>query len=393
MLIEYMQLLSVLRLTRIANYWNRTAEAVLLALSITPISSYAWMSIECALPAGMAPARYAYLGNIAATMLPVGLVAVVCAVTLTWAARDARRRGFLTLRSYPYVVPTVLLGAFKAMTYVYPGVASAAVGIFSCKHLDRPASMAGEVVAAQGTFWSKDLDTQCFGSKHAALALSVGLPVLLLLIAFSALQAALLARRARRKPDGLYKPEFWTHYGFLYGDYRPRMYLWGCLRELRLLVLITLVVVLQAQPEAQVQLLAGWVLVLLLLGLHAALAPFKTRQLNALQLAMLASLSFTLYAGVLSSISGFPAAAASTMQHAAVLVDAAVAVTLLCALLWRARLMFDYDGDGRVSWADVRCTFAQHGGAVSVAVGAALACLVNRCGACKWMLRDSGSAA
>lgn len=85
----------------------------------------------------------------------VGLVAVVCAVTLTWAARDARRRGFLTLRSYPYVVPTVLLGAFKAMTYVYPGVASAAVGIFSCKHLDRPASMAGEVVAAQGTFWSK----------------------------------------------------------------------------------------------------------------------------------------------------------------------------------------------------------------------------------------------
>jgi hypothetical protein len=40
MLIEYTQLLSVLRLTRLANSWSRTAEAVLLALSITPISSF-----------------------------------------------------------------------------------------------------------------------------------------------------------------------------------------------------------------------------------------------------------------------------------------------------------------------------------------------------------------
>jgi hypothetical protein len=70
MLIEYMQLLSVLRLTRLATYWGRTAEAVLLALSVTPISSYAWMSIECALPAGMAPDSYAYFSTLATTMIP-----------------------------------------------------------------------------------------------------------------------------------------------------------------------------------------------------------------------------------------------------------------------------------------------------------------------------------
>jgi hypothetical protein len=85
----------------------------------------------------------------------VGLVAVVCAITFAWAARDAQRQGFLTLRSYPYLVPTVLLGAFKAVTYVYPGVTSAVISIFSCKQLDSPASVAGEVVAAQGVFWSK----------------------------------------------------------------------------------------------------------------------------------------------------------------------------------------------------------------------------------------------
>jgi hypothetical protein len=70
MLIEYMQLLSVLRLTRLANFWSRTAEAVLLALSITPISSFAWMSIECALPAGLPPDSYAYFSTLAATLLP-----------------------------------------------------------------------------------------------------------------------------------------------------------------------------------------------------------------------------------------------------------------------------------------------------------------------------------
>jgi hypothetical protein len=85
----------------------------------------------------------------------VGLVVVVCVITFTWSASDAKRRGFITLRSYPNLVPTVLLGAFKAMTYVYPGVASAVISICSCKQLDSPASVAGEVVAAQGTFWSK----------------------------------------------------------------------------------------------------------------------------------------------------------------------------------------------------------------------------------------------
>jgi hypothetical protein len=126
-------------------------------------------------------------------------------------------------------------------------------------------------------------------------------------------------------------------------------------------------------------------LVLLLLGLHAALAPFKSKQLNVLQLAMLASLVFTFYVGVLSSIEGVPAAAASVLQHVAVLLDAGVAVTLLGALLWRARLVFDYDGDGKVSWLDVKHTFARicsHGTAVPAAVRSIVTWLAGSFAAC-----------
>jgi hypothetical protein len=235
---------------------------------------------------------------------------------------------------------------------------------------------------------SQNLDTQCFGPKHATFALALGVPVLLLLVAFPALQAMLLARRARREPEGLYKPVFWTHYGFLFSDYRHRVYLWGCLREVRQLLLVTLVVVLQAQPQAQVQLLAGWILALLLLGLHAALAPFKTKLLNALQLAMLASLAFTFYVGVLSTVEVVPGVAASVLQHIAVIVDALAAVALLGALLWRARLVFDNDRDGKVSWNNVKQTCAQHSGAAAAALGAAAGWVSSMAGACSCGARN-----
>jgi hypothetical protein len=160
------------------------------------------------------------------------------------------------------------------------------------------------------------------------------------------------------------------------------------LREVRQLLLVTLVVVLQAQPHAQVQLLAGWVLALLLLGVHAALAPFKTKQLNALQLAMLASLVFTFYVGVLSTVDSVPRIAASVLQHVAVVVDALVAVALVGALLWRARLVFDHNRDGKVSWKDVKQTLAQHSGAVAAALCAAAAWMLSMVGVCRCTARN-----
>lgn len=70
MFIEFMQLLSIFRLTRIGVVWRSAAEAVLLAMSITPISSYSWMSLECVLPAGLSPQQYAFDSTLASTYIP-----------------------------------------------------------------------------------------------------------------------------------------------------------------------------------------------------------------------------------------------------------------------------------------------------------------------------------
>lgn len=71
--IEFMQLLSIFRLTRISMVWRSAAEAVLLAMSITPISSYSWVSIECTLQEGLRPQQYAMASTLTSTYIPGAL--------------------------------------------------------------------------------------------------------------------------------------------------------------------------------------------------------------------------------------------------------------------------------------------------------------------------------
>lgn len=215
---------------------------------------------------------------------------------------------------------------------------------------------------------TQDLDTACFQGSHLTYALAVGLPMLLLVVLYPLLVAGLLTRQARRGADGLYDVGYWANYSMLYQDYTPAMYLWGSIRELRQLLLIAVVVVLQAYP-VQLQMVGGWVLSLLLLGSHAALMPFRTRLLNGLQLAMLAAISFTFYAAVLASVVGVSAGAVAALQFIAVALNIIVALVLLGVLLWRAHLWFDYDNDGKVTWADIKHTVRHGSDAVSKTVG------------------------
>jgi len=70
MFIEFMQLLSIFRLTRISVVWRSAAEAVLLAMSITPISSYSWVAMECLMGEGLSSQQYAFDGILATTYIP-----------------------------------------------------------------------------------------------------------------------------------------------------------------------------------------------------------------------------------------------------------------------------------------------------------------------------------
>jgi hypothetical protein len=141
------------------------------------------------------------------------------------------------------------------------------------------------------------------------------------------------------------------------------MYLWGTVRDLRQLLLVAVVVVLQAYP-VQVQMVGGWVLSLALLLSQVSLLPFRTGLLNGLQTAMLSAISLTFYAGVLSSVAGFPPRGAAALQYAAIVVDLVVALVLLGVLVWRARLWLDFDKDGKVSLDDIKRTL-QSGGEIT----------------------------
>lgn len=187
--------------------------------------------------------------------------------------------------------------------------------------------------------------------------------MLLLVVLYPLVQLLLLRRQARRQPDGLADVTFWANYSVLYQDYKQHLYLWGSMRDLRQLLLVAVVVVLQAYP-VQVQMLGGWVLSLALLLSHVSLLPFRTGLLNGLQTAMLAAISLTFYGGVLSSVAGFPAKGAAALQYFAVIFDLLVALLLLGVLIWRARLWLDFDKDGKVTWTDVKQTL-QSGGEIT----------------------------
>jgi hypothetical protein len=209
----------------------------------------------------------------------------------------------------------------------------------------------------------QDLDTVCFQGTHLTYALAVGVPMLLLIVLYPLVQLLLLRRQARRQPDGLADVSFWANYSVLYQDYTQHMYLWGSVRDLRQLLLVAVVVVLQAYP-VQLQMVGGWVLSLALLLSHVSLLPFRTRLLNGLQTAMLAAICFTFYTGVLSSIAGFPAKGSTALQYIAVVANLLVALVLLCVLIWRARLWLDFDKDGQVTLTDIKQTL-QSGGEIT----------------------------
>ena len=206
----------------------------------------------------------------------------------------------------------------------------------------------------------------CFQGTHLTYALAVGVPMLLLIALYPLVQLLLLSHQARRQPDGLADVSFWANYSMLYQDYKQHMYLWGSVRDLRQLLLVAVVVVLQPYP-VQVQMVGGWVLSLALLLSHVSLLPFRTALLNGLQTVMLAAISFTFYASVLSSVAGFPAKGSIALQYIAILLNLLVALVLLAVLIWRARLWLDFDKDGKVSWADVKHSL-QSGGETATTV-------------------------
>lgn len=247
-----------------------------------------------------------------------------------------------------------------------------AAGVFSCRYLD-PAGgnlIPGEALSAQGWYWTADYNRQCFVDPgHRAIALGLGIPGALLLLAYPLLQAIILARKA---DAGYLTPtsEFFADYGHLVEDFRPRLFYWGSVVELRKLVLVALVLGLASIGQMS-QLIACSVVIGGYCTAIMGFLPYPYVLLNRLHLGcagvLLAVLWLNLFValgeegGLLSE--GISPQQSLVLQLLSVVIVIVMTLLLLCMCkirLYRSlQGILDVDGDGRISWADLRAVSAR----------------------------------
>lgn len=214
---DFLQVLSILQV--VLQGWQSAAAAAMSSLSFTPLSTKAWISLDCILPKTVEVGNQLQLYNIGAQLMlpreasgsavalhhtclhacslpchggnarcrtqaaraladssltlpatptprtcpprpprPVAYSLMLLAGWLAYAAFTARaaRQAFadvLRQRFKPRIVSTLLV----LLSYFYPSLAFTILSVFSCRYLDpdRPSDIGGEVLMAQGWFWTQ----------------------------------------------------------------------------------------------------------------------------------------------------------------------------------------------------------------------------------------------
>jgi hypothetical protein len=203
---DFLQVLGILQTVLLS--WQTAAAAaaaatnVISGVNVTPMSTKAWISLDCLLPRTLAVARQRQLYHIAAQLLlPVCYAVIVLFIFLAYAAYVAFRtrqplwRGVLGIRLKAPIISSFLV----MVSYFYPSWAYTILGVFRCRYLDPSSSTGlvdGEELRAPGWYWSLDLERQCFvDAEHRVLALGLGIPGAVLLLAYPLAQALVLARQ------------------------------------------------------------------------------------------------------------------------------------------------------------------------------------------------------
>jgi hypothetical protein len=366
---DFLQVLSILQAVLLG--WQTAAAAAMSSIAVTPMSTKAWISLDCVLPRTDEVATNQVFYQIAVQLLlPLMYLVLMLAVFLLYGVvlsvrtKQPLLRGVMRKR----LKAPIISSALCMLSYFYPSLAYTILGVFSCRYLDpsgAATSILGEVLTARGWYWTEDLQRECFVDPgHRVWALALGIPGTLALLAYPLLQGIILGRKAR---EGQLTPtsDFFGSYGHLVEDFRPRLFYWGSIVELRKLVLVA--VVLGLASTGVISQLVGCSLVLL--GFCAAtmgLLPYPYRVLNRLHLGCAAVLLAVVWlnlfvavgeeGGVLSGgISGGHSLALQLLSVALVVIMVAIMLGMCCVMFYRKAVeLLDDDGDGRISWADLQ---------------------------------------
>jgi hypothetical protein len=339
-LVEFMQLLSMLRAASVSALWSPGLLVALGAVApFTPATTSSWISPDCMWPASWAASRpeSTYFLRIGTALLtPAAYVALIAGMwVLAVLGRAAAARAAPAWHDHK---PHLLLGLLTAVSYCYTSFANAVLSIFSCRTLDPgtggadgSAAVPGEVQAAVGSYWNGDLNVQCWTGAHLTFVLAVGLPGLFIIIAYPALIAIVLVTLKRRGRP-FYGSRFWALYGFMYQDFRPRIYFFRAVTELRKLAFVAAIVGLGSQSTAA-QLLGAWGVSLAMLLSHLGLSPMHHRAVSRLQTASLGAIAAAVLLQLLIAFQPPGSSGSLFCQGLLVFMTLCVVVRLLVALL------------------------------------------------------------
>eukprot|EP00775_Hariotina_reticulata_P009190 gene9190-9356_t len=269
---DYVQVLSIIRVALLHMNRHSTLSYVGGIITFTPLSSLAWVSLDCLMPRTQ---RVFDLLPSYRLLVTAGMMgAHVVLLLVFWAVYLAVVKRQRWLQQLQADKPKIIVSMLVVVSYFYPSTAVAVLSTFACQAFGVPARHVLEPAAA----------VQRSSSSTQATAVgwmwSIGT---IAILTYPCLQAYLLSRQA--KAGGLQPTSlFFVRYGHLVENFRPRLYFWGSVVELRKLALVAVVLGLQS-VSSLAQLLGCWVILMVYAWSTQALLPYPYKLLNKLYMA------------------------------------------------------------------------------------------------------------
>lgn len=201
------------------------------------------------------------------------------------------------------------------------------------------------------------------------MMLGLGVPGTIAVIGYPIVQALVLSRQFKA---GALQPTsmFFVHYGHLVENYRPRLYFWGSVVELRKLALVAVVLGLQS-VSSLAQLVGCWVVLLVYAWCMQGLLPYPFKLLNKLYMATNVVLLAFVWVNVLvAALGSSMSESASVALHGAtlLLVGVMLFVLLVCCCRRLCHVL------KHTSWAKLRRTLARGQASAAQHVRRTLSC-------------------
>ncbi|KXZ48361.1 hypothetical protein GPECTOR_28g768 [Gonium pectorale] len=341
---------------QVAIPWPRFVTGLLSAAKDASQTVTTIVSVDCSLDEEVLPI------SIQRILITIATPYVILALSLVvWVLLFARHKMRGSARGAAvtfadYLQPRLTITTIAIVFYVYPDATSAILSLFSCQEVD-PASGTPYTafMGARGSYWSNDLDLECYVFPHLWLALAVGLPGVVLFCAGCPVFSWVWLRRHHQMLHT--SPEFNLSYGFMYNDYSRSCYFWDSLVMLRKLGIVIVIVFLQ-EEGAGMQVLASLGIIIIATLAQISIKPFKHARMNELERLSLFATIALLYCALYFS-SDIPRAAKAVIGFLLVVFN----VVVIAFFVWHIAYEFvlgmiwtideHSNADGVLEWADV----------------------------------------